>query len=134
MSLYAVVDASAAVHIIGRQAGSDRFLETLADTSISLAPDLYTAEVANALWQLVRQGYLSREEATRRWAEAKRLVALVPSDSLAEEALQAAVTFQHPVYDMLYAVLARRHGAQVLTKDRKLMTVLGEMKVEVVTA
>jgi predicted nucleic acid-binding protein len=44
--------------------------------------------------------------------------------------LIAAVRFDHPVYDALYAVLARRRGAAVLTLDRRLRSLLEKMRVD----
>ena len=45
------------------------------------------------------------------------------------EALHQAVALSHPVYDLLYAVLARRTGAGVLTCDRRLATLLDSLGV-----
>ena len=41
-------------------------------------------------------------------------------DELVVEALSEAVRLNHPVYDLMYLVLARRHAATLFTLDRKL--------------
>ena len=56
----------------------------------------------------------------------------VDDELLCVEALVAAVRFDHPVYDALYAVLARRRGAAVITLDRKLRSLLANMRVDAV--
>jgi predicted nucleic acid-binding protein len=73
-----------------------------------LAPRLFFSEVGNGLWKYVRAGGLSEAEALERLREAKSLVSSTVDDAeLIEEALSAAVRFDHPVHDALYAVLGR---------------------------
>ena len=45
------------------------------------------------------------------------------------EALTEATARRHPVYDLLYAVPARRHGARVLTLDNRLSRLVVDMGV-----
>ena len=128
-----VLDASAAVHIVRGLPAAAHLLEILADTALVMAPDLYVCEVGNALWKYVAHESLSREEAGQLFADARNLVDLrISGDELAEEALVAAMTYEHPVYDMIYAVLARRHGATVVTMDRRLTSALEKMTIEFV--
>ena len=129
----AVLDASAAVHIVCGLTAASHLLDTLADTALVMAPDLNTSEVANALWKYVTHESMPRDEAGRLLADARNLVDVrIATDDLAEEALVASLTYGHPVYDMLYAVLARRHGAPVVTMDRRLVSVLEKMAIEFV--
>lgn len=134
MRRYVVLDASAAISLVLGKPFAESLLELLTNSALVLAPDLYVGEVANALWKYVTHESMSRDVAVTLLADARRLVDVrVPNDALVEEALVAAVTYGHPVYDMLYAVLARRHGAQVLTMDRRLTMALEKMAIEVVT-
>lgn len=127
----AVLDASAALHVVRGLPAAVHLLDLLADTAQVLAPDLYSCEVANALWKYVTYESMPPEEAGELLHEARNLVdSKVPNDELAEEALVAATTYGHPAYDMLYAVLARRHGAPVLTMDRRLVAALEKMAIE----
>ena len=82
------------------------------------------------MWKHVRAGDLEREDAQTALEEALQLVdSLTESRDLVSEALVAASAFDHPVYDTLYAVLARRTGAAVCTLDRRLKRLLDEMRV-----
>jgi predicted nucleic acid-binding protein len=56
---------------------------------------------------------------------------MVPSKELVEEALATAAAHDHPAYDALYLVAARRTGATVVTRDRRLAALLKETKVPV---
>ena len=51
---------------------------------------------------------------------------------LVTEALAEAARRAHPVYDLLYGVLARRRGCDVLTLDKRLSALLQGMGISVV--
>jgi len=126
-----VLDASAAIRIVLGSPGSATFIDYLSRAELVLAPDIYVSEVANALWKYARHGALEQNEALSLLAQARRLVDIrIAGEELIEEALIAAVSAEHPVYDVLYAVLARRHGAAVLTADRRLAELLEAMAVQ----
>ena len=104
--------------------------KSLLDAAVVLAPALFATEVANALWKYVGSGDLPSSDALDRREEALALVdTFVPDAALGAESLAEAIRRSHPVYDLLYAVLARRHGASVLTFDRRLAKLLGQMEV-----
>lgn len=46
------------------------------------------------------------------------------------EEMVAAARYGHPVYDTMYAVLARRHGATVLTMGRNLAALIRRMEID----
>jgi len=129
-----VLDASAAVRLVMRGETTDRLLEPVSAAMVVAAPSLYASEVANALWKYVKAGSLEAETALERYEEAIALIDdFTPDWELATEALTEAVRYAHPVYDLLYAVLARRTGCAVLTMDQRLKTLLGQMAVSTVT-
>jgi len=53
----------------------------------------------------------------------------LPAREIATEALATATAFNHPVYEALYAVTARREGAAVCAIDQRLARLLEEMRV-----
>ena len=127
-----VLDASAAIRLtLGHPDVTPQLLDSLTAADHVLAPRLFFSEVGNALWKYVRSGGLSEAEALERLREAKALVSLTVDDAeLIEEALVAAVRFDHPVYDAVYAVLARRRSCAVVTMDRRLVSLLKTMRVD----
>ena len=63
-----------------------------------------------------------------RYEEALELVDEIVADrELGVEALSKSVRCGHPSYDLVYAVLARRTASAVLTRDRRLATLLEAM-------
>ncbi len=127
-----VLDASAAIHLVLAGPHAPAFADHLENAALVLAPDLFTAEAANALWKYVRAGELTLERAIELLGRALALVdVLTPAPELAVEALATASRSGHPVYDFLYAVLARRQGAPLLTMDRTLANRLLAMDFDV---
>ena len=125
-----VLDASAAVRMVMRAEGADGLLESVATATVVAAPSLYASEVANALWKYIKADKLDAETALERLEEAVNLIDAFTADwELTTEALTEAARYEHPVYDLLYAVLARRTGCAVLTMDERLRTLLGQMAV-----
>jgi len=131
-----VLDASAAANIILRTDLAPALIEKLGQGRLVIAPSLFHSEIANTLWKYVRCGDLSKDTACdlskdtalARYAEAVGLVdAFEADEALATEALSAAIRYSHPVYDLLYVILARRHGCRVLTVDKRLITLAGEI-------
>jgi predicted nucleic acid-binding protein len=127
-----VLDASVATRLIlSHPKILPTWLEALEDSEVVLVPQHYFSEVGNALWKYVRLGELTEAVALERLREARDLVSeSIPDEDLIEEALSTAVRFEHPVYDALYAVLARRHGYPVATADKRLKKLLEALRVD----
>jgi predicted nucleic acid-binding protein len=120
-----VVDASAGVKWVFPEDGSAAarvLLERAATGSVHLiAPDLYAAEALNVAWKRCRlRGEITEDEAREA---SRRLLALlpdlVPSETLASQALALALTLRRTVYDCLYLALALRDGSILVTGDRR---------------
>lgn len=75
-------------------------------------------EVANALWRLQRAGQLEASGLQQRLIRAADLVDHIEPD---RTLLAEATHLDHPVYDCLYLVLARREVASLLSADRRLL-------------
>ena len=130
-----VLDASVAVFVVMRLDGAGALIDQLERASLVISPALIQAEVANALWKYVRAGDLTETVALARLDEAMALVDVkVPDGELITEALAAACREGHPVYDLLYAVLARRHACAVLTRDGRLTALLGKLGIPAIGA
>lgn len=126
-----VLDASAAIDAVLGTAHARQVLDALASATAVFAPDIYAAEVANALWKYVRAKEIDLDEAVEAMVDALGLVdELVPAASLGTEPLSEAVRTGHPVYDLCYAVVARRRTAEVVTRDRRLARLLSRLGIE----
>ena len=123
-----VLDASAVVRIIEGSSESVVLHEALLAADLVIAPELMLTEVANALWRLQRAGQLDAASLQPLLARATALVDHIePDRTLQPEALALATHLNHPVYDCLYLVLARREVATLLTADQKLHGLAGKV-------
>ncbi len=85
-----------------------------------IAPALWLAEAANALWRGVRIGQLTPDQASTRLSELLNApVASIAIEPYLNHALTLATDIGHPVYDCLYLALALQRDTQVITADRR---------------
>jgi predicted nucleic acid-binding protein len=128
-----VLDCSAAVEILLNRPRSSEFRTLLMDCEFVTTSELYRAETANVLWKYHRAGLLGRDECNRLYNIADDMVDRDADFSEnAVETLNEAIHLSHPVYDLLYFTLARRLGALLLTRDKRLATLARENGVETV--
>jgi predicted nucleic acid-binding protein len=121
-----VLDASAVVRIIEGSPQAVALQDAVASADLVLAPELMLTEVANALWQ--RSGQLEKQGLQQRFSRARDLVDHIESDrSLLAEALALATHMDHPVYDCLYLVLARREVAALLSADQRMLALAAQV-------
>jgi len=127
-----VLDVSATMEILLRKKKSDTFSEILSGASWVVAPELYYAEISNVLWKCYRGNLVSHAESVHLTESGIALVDhFVSGKELWKESLAEGIKNGHAVYDMFYAVLARRNDAVLMTMDQKLATIAAEMKIEV---
>ncbi|HEY3911108.1 MAG TPA: type II toxin-antitoxin system VapC family toxin [Stellaceae bacterium] len=85
-----------------------------------IAPTLWLAEAANALWRRAQRGEITASEAVEWFADLRNApVASLPIEPHLEPALKLAIEIGHPIYDCLYLALALRHQTHVMTADRR---------------
>ncbi len=114
-----VIDASVAVKWVLREAGSDA-ADGLLDHDGLIAPVIWLAEAANALWRRARIGEITADEASERLHELQNApVASVAIEPHLDRALRLANEIGHPIYDCLYLALALHQDTHVVTADRR---------------
>lgn len=116
-----VLDASAGM-CIGLECPESRALSSLMyEGEKAIAPQLYYAEVTQALWKHVRGGLLPVSEAQERLQRVTALVdEFVPLKDLLNEVFTESLRLDHSSHDVFYFVLARRNAATLCTLDRRL--------------
>jgi len=128
-----VIDASAAVGVTLALPAADVFVEPLELAGLVMAPDLFVAEVCNAIWKYRKADLLSADCCERALDRALDFPDIFESSSgLYREAFALSVRHLHPVYDTLYLVLARRNDATLLTMDRRLAELAQQLEIKVI--
>ena len=115
-----VVDASIAIKMLAREAGSDRAFARLADEAARVAPDFCTIEVAAALAKKVRGGALSPDRAVVALGALPMIVtSTYDTHALIGSAMQLSASIDHALYDCIYLALAIELDGVVVTSDQK---------------
>lgn len=113
-----VIDASVALKWVFEEPGTEAALALRSEQMI--APELWLAEAANALWRHVRLGEINAEEALARMEElVDAPVASLSIQPHVGRALRIATQIRHPVYDCFYLALAEHYDIDVITDDRR---------------
>ena len=128
----AVLDVSAAIEILLQKEKKELFNTTYEKASWVIAPDLYIAEISNVLWKYYKSGLISHTECIQYVEDGIELIDdYFPSKELWKEALGEGIKNTHSIYDMYYAVLARRNDATLITNDSKLSLICNKLNIEV---
>jgi len=127
-----VLDASVAVSISMNLPESTKFKQLIEACDLVIAPDLLVAEVSNAVWKYVKAGVIDSEQGDLVLERAIGFVDQFESSLiLYREAFALSVNHQHPVYDALYVVLARRNNAVLATLDRRLANLASKLNIRI---
>jgi predicted nucleic acid-binding protein len=119
-----VVDASVALKWVLDEAESEAALALRGEDLI--APALWLAEAANALWRRSRIGDISADEASSRLSELLNApIASLAMEPYLDRALKLATQRGHPVYDCVYLAVALHHDTHVVTADRRFVSAAG---------
>lgn len=128
-----VIDASAAIGVVLALPGTEIFTPLLEEGALVTAPDLYVAEISNAIWKYRKADLLPLERCELLLEQAISLPDRIESSSaLYQESFALACRHLNPVYDALYLILARRTNATILTMDRRLAALAGLLEIKVV--
>jgi predicted nucleic acid-binding protein len=128
----AVLDVSAAIEILLQKEKKEFFNTTYEKASWVIAPDLYIAELSNVVWKYHKSGLISHIECIQYVEDGIELIDdYFPSKELWKEALGEGIKNTHSIYDMYYAVLARRNDATLITNDNKLSLICNKLNIEV---
>ena len=118
-----VVDTNVIAYLlIGEPELADEASNFWERTTAILAPSSWKAELANAVWVLVRQSARSEEAGLACLQEAGLLrIESVDPQELWEEAYRRALRANHPVYDTLFVELAVRESVPLATFDKAVL-------------
>ena len=128
-----VLDASAGAEISAKTQRGIDFINILMNADPVIAPDLYIAEISNVMWKLSRRDKANTEIYYNKACDCVDCVdEFVSSGELWKDALRIGQEYDHPVYDMLYAALAKREGAALLTMDAALQKICSKLSISTI--
>lgn len=129
--MIAVLDASAAIEIVLHRSSAEKLSKYVMKTDWLIAPTLFIAEVTNSIWKYQKLAEFPYNLCENCLEQALQL----PDDFIDEltlyrEAFKLSCTLNHPVYDILYLITARRNNATLLTMDKKLIKIAAKCSVD----
>jgi predicted nucleic acid-binding protein len=129
----AVLDASAAIGILLKKKDGDKYFEALTSATTVIAPDLYIAEITNVAWKHHKILNFTHEEAATLAEDGIAIIdQYYPTKDVWKEALRESINNDHPVYDAIYAICARRNDGVLLTYDKRLKQLCKKLRVDVI--
>ena len=125
-----VLDASGAMEIALKRSRSAEYSEIILEADMVAAPDIFVSAVSNFSWKYYKLADFTHEQSLNLASDCIELIdQIIPAESLWVEALRESICFDHPVYDTLYAVCARRSDGLLLTTDNRLRDLCDKLHV-----
>lgn len=123
--MIAVLDVSAAIEIILKKDKASKFENTFQTASWVIAPGLYIAELSNVLWKYNKAKLINHEECIEYVESGISLIDdFIDLNDLWKESLGEGIKNGHSIYDMYYAILARRNEGTLITNDKELASIV----------
>ncbi|MCU7837610.1 MAG: type II toxin-antitoxin system VapC family toxin [gamma proteobacterium symbiont of Taylorina sp.] len=116
-----VLDTSVAIEVTLQRDKEGALVKIIQESDWLIAPSLFVSEVSNVFWKYHQFSQYSLADCEKNIEQALALPDDYINDiELYREAFNLSCMLEHPVYDMLYLVLARRNNATLLSLDKKL--------------
>jgi predicted nucleic acid-binding protein len=118
---FVVLDASVATKWYVKENDSDRAQQLIDRGLLFLVPDIFFAEVANAIRKQHREDGQLDAESVRLAVDDLLVVGIEPVSStiLLSRAVEIALAIGHSTYDCLYVALAERWNLDFVTADSR---------------
>jgi len=116
----AVLDASVLLQTVVREKYSEKAIALLKMLKEIIAPSILLYEVGNALMILSRRGFISKEEAVRKFNRITSVPTLRITDVTFDKAINLATELNITLYDASYLSLAVEAKTALITADRNL--------------
>ena len=130
--MIAVLDVSGAIQVLLQKDKASLFDAKIKGASWVIAPDLYVSELSNVLWKYHKAKVLTREDCIQLVEDGLNLIDdFIDAKELWKEALGEGIKNSHSMYDMYYAVSARRNDATLITNDGPLADICKELNITV---
>jgi len=130
-----ILDSSAAVEVVLNREYSRKFSDLLSNAEWVIAPDIYISEITNVFWKYFQFGDLPLEICENCIEDSIGIVDdIMDSKDLYREAFAFSCMTNHPIYDTLFLILARRLNGCLLTLEKKLSKLAVKHSVKTITS
>lgn len=127
-----VLDVSASIEILFQREKADKFKDVYNQGSWIIAPDLFIAEITNVLWKYYKAGLITHKDCIQYVQDGIDMIDdFLDAKELWKEALAEGIKNNHSIYNMYYAILARRNDATLITNDEALAKVCEKLSIDI---
>jgi predicted nucleic acid-binding protein len=127
-----VLDASAAIEIALQKESAKFFQDILLNSDLVIAPDTFPSEITNVFWKYGFYSDMEKEKCEKGIDYCLDLIDdYIDTKSICREVFFESMNNEHSSYDIFYLVVARRHNAGIITKDKKMITTAKKLKIKV---
>ena len=126
-----ILDTSAAIDILLGKGNFENYQNIIEKANTVIAPEIYISEITNVAWKYNKIADFTHEESLNLAEDGINLIdQFVAVKDLWKESLREAINNDHPVYDCLYVVCARRNDGILLSRDKKLKKICEELRIQ----
>jgi predicted nucleic acid-binding protein len=130
-SMIIILDTPAAIDLLLGKGNFEIYKNKIGNADTVIAPEIYLSEITNVAWKYNKIANFTYEESYNLAEDGINLIdQFVSVKDLWKESLREAMNNDHPVYDCLYVVCARRNDGILLSKDKKLRKLCADLKVQ----
>lgn len=130
--MISILDVSGAIQVILEKEKAEKFDKIIKSSEWVLAPDLYVSEISNVLWKYHRAKIITHNDCIQYIEDGIKMIDdYIDAKELWKEAIGEGIRNDHSIYDMYYAVLARRNDAILITNDGDLAQIGENMGITV---
>jgi len=127
-----VLDASAAIEIALQKEKGILFQKILLESDLVIAPDTFPSEITNVFWKYGFYANMEKDKCEKGIDYCLDLVDdYIDTKSICREVFFESINNEHSSYDIFYLVVARRHNAAIITKDKKMITTAKKLNIKV---
>ncbi len=127
-----VLDASAAIEIALNKSSAKLFQDTVLESDLVIAPDTYPSEITNVFWKYASFSEIEQAKCEKGIDYCLDLVDdFIDTKNICREVFLESINTKHSSYDVFYLIVARRHNALLLTKDKKMISIAKQLKIKV---
>jgi len=127
-----VLDASAAIEIALNKDSGKAFQDILLESDLVIAPDTFPSEITNVFWKYAFHSNMEKDKCEKGIDYCLDLVDdYIDTKSICREVFFESINNEHSSYDIFYLIVARRHNAAIITKDKKMITTAEKLKIKV---
>jgi Predicted nucleic acid-binding protein, contains PIN domain len=127
-----VLDASAAIEIALQKESAKFFQDILLNSDLVIAPDTFPSEITNVFWKYGFYSDMDKEKCEKGIDYCLDLIDdYIDTKSICREVFFESMNNEHSSYDIFYLVVARRHNAGIITKDKKMIATAKKFKIKV---